>query len=1136
MTIKRNLSTKIDILSRDIRLSRVITGNNPCVLQLWVLIIDKKETRIFYGWIMPSLCLPANKWSECEINLKNVSSKYELYRLSFYNTGAIILKVITDLCEGMTLKEVCEKNNLQIDSSALSNLKLTTPQEGFAVRPVIIAGSKDSLPLDILKTMRSPYSETSAFIGSLVNLNKMILWQNIPEEVAKIVVVAMSEQTGFAFAKSDSKRFGNIEWINIPVMNSQVDFITLKKFRSKHDGSVIKDGADVSMAGISCQGVEVCIKRGSLEKGAKLLVRCQLRNYGDIVSDSCRMIQIDDDPCKIDFSAQEEIDYVLLTIWKNDHGSDRWSIWYENSCFLLRGINLGIGMIGVECRLHTGAFDKFKGSKADQKVKELERVQQVHFNYSAIAMEGFDPWGAAGSQSKMYVQHLFPTISGGGFFAKGWEGDEPGLLSFVSWLKSLSETNAGNIKEIQIIDPYFDALGIDLLLARAKETNINYSVLTNTQINSSGKKNKKRKEPLRATRIRESCKKLGLVLSQLNIKILDLRSIKGGDKQLFHDRYILLYDYSGYIAKGYHLSNSIQGATRSHPLLVTPIPQDIIEKVAQYVKKLLVAQPPIVNEARVIQIYPAIKPKNNETIKESSSTERFPYLRRFAAACLGSKLIWFLPQKVIYARLKRNGIITNLHVFKGDISSIKTRLGANLIPECLKNNAKEFKELWIAFCHWLAHTPTTEVDDYLNIVAELGKDGLAAKVESMMQDYIASTPKTIKAKISITELDVLHNLCRGYGDNLIGVEYLLGHGLFVNDPSKYPTMYGARTLLKINPQRLMRCMEAIMNRAEIKMAAIDPNDSKIIELSHINGVIISEIVNNFHFSRHKMEDFINCKVPFIRALATQSYLLKYDEEKKAESLIEAIPLLNGLNNFEIVLTLSAWVYHLRVQANRNNNSENNELMNLRQMLFGKIREVYNPQEIPVSLLSQSVVKYLGGPSEGDWALSTTNDLLIPLMNGGKISHKDIADIWLNMLLKYLKNDSYFNSSVRELNDVSAWCLVGLDSSQRTTFTQEIDKIFLTEKRIIQRTCSRSVDFDSWNKARIRLIWLHIIIKLSLHYYLQLNNDQVFEEYLRNDDSELNALADELFIADADSIQEEFNLTMRALDNISLTNT
>lgn len=1131
MNIKRNLSTEIEKLSRDTRLSKVIAGDNSCVLQLWVLTIGKREIEIVYGWIMQNTCPPIGKWSECEIKLKSVNNKYELHRLSLYNTGAVILKVITGLCEEMTLKEVCDKNNLQNESSAMNSLKMANAQESFAVRPVIIAGSKDGLPLDIHKTLRSPYSEISAFVGSLVNLNKMALWQNIPEEVVKNVVVAMSEQTGLAFEKSDSKRLGNIEWINIPVTNSQVDFTTQKKLRSKKDGSVIEDGADVSMTGISCQSVEVCIKRGSLEKGTRLLVRCQLRNDSDIVSDSCRMVQIDDAPYRIEFSAQEEIDYVLLTIWKNDHESDHWSIWYENPSSLLRGINLGIGMIGVECGLHTGVFDKYKGSKADQKAKELERVQQVHFNYSAIAMEGFDPWVSAGSKSEVYVQKLFPPISGGGFFAKGWEGDEPGFLSFVSWLKSLSETNAGNIKEIQIIDPYFDALGIDLLLARAKAININYSVLTNTQINSSGKKNKKTKEPLRATRIRESCRKLGLVLSQLNIKILDLRSIKGGDNQLFHDRYILLYDHSGNITKGYHLSNSIQGATRSHPLLVTPIPQDIIEKVAQYVNKLLAAQSPIVNEARVIQIYPAIKPKNNEAIKESNSIERFPYLRRFAAAFLGSKLIWILPQKVIYARLKRNGIITNMHVFKGDISSIKSRLGTNLIPEFLKSNAKEFKELWIAFCHWLAHTPTTEVEDYLNIVAELGKDGLAAKVESMMQDYIASTPKTIEAKNSITELDVLHDLCRGYDDNLIGVEYLLGHGLFVYDPSKYPTMYGARFLMKNNPQRLMRCMEAIMNHAE-KKAVIDPNDPTIIELSHINGVIISEMVNYLHLSRQKMEVFIKCKVPFIRALATQSYLLKYDEEKKSESLIEAIPLLNGLNNFELILTLSAWVYHLRVQANRKNKSENDELMTLRQILFGKIREVYNPQEIPVSLLSQSVVKYLGGPSGGDWALSTTNDLLIPLMNGGKISHKDIADIWLNMLLKYLKNDSYFNSSVRELNDVSAWCLVGLDSSQRTKFTQEIDKIFLTEKRIIQRTCSRSVDFDSWNKARIRLIWLHIIIKLSLHYYSQLNNDQVFEEYLKNDDSELNALADELFISDADSIQEEFNLTVKALGNIS----
>ncbi|MHC5719205.1 MAG: VPA1262 family N-terminal domain-containing protein, partial [Nostoc sp.] len=177
-----------------------------------------------------------------------------------------------------------------------------------------------------------------------------------------------------------------------------------------------------------------------------------------------------------------------------------------------------------------------------------------------------------------FTQRLFPEPSGGGFFPKGWCGDEPGSrLRFFEWLQSLTKNTTAS--KILIIDPYFGRSGITELIARAEATDTEYVVLTNTQVKSdddlpeleSGKD--KLEEPLRATELKQVCKQLELLLNNLKFWLFDLRSKEGGKTQLFHDRYILVFDESGYIITGYHLSNSLQGATRKHPLLITPIPK-----------------------------------------------------------------------------------------------------------------------------------------------------------------------------------------------------------------------------------------------------------------------------------------------------------------------------------------------------------------------------------------------------------------------------------------------------------------------------------------------------------------------------------------------------------------------------------
>ncbi|TOD77377.1 hypothetical protein CGJ56_24305, partial [Vibrio parahaemolyticus] len=56
-------------------------------------------------------------------------------------------------------------------------------------------------------------------------------------------------------------------------------------------------------------------------------------------------------------------------------------------------------------------------------------------------------------------------------------------------------------------------------------------------------------------------------------KTVNIYGVRDGS---LHDRYILVTDGYGLPVKGYHLSNSFQSANENFPLLITPIPTDVL--------------------------------------------------------------------------------------------------------------------------------------------------------------------------------------------------------------------------------------------------------------------------------------------------------------------------------------------------------------------------------------------------------------------------------------------------------------------------------------------------------------------------------------------------------------------------------
>ena len=90
--------------------------------------------------------------------------------------------------------------------------------------------------------------------------------------------------------------------------------------------------------------------------------------------------------------------------------------------------------------------------------------------------------------------------------------------------------------------------------------------------------NKEADQKNRITKILEECEKNDLIE---NTKI----SIFGLMQGVLHDRYILIFDQANLPLAGFHLSNSLQKEAENYPLLITPIPLDILYELNEYQQK-----------------------------------------------------------------------------------------------------------------------------------------------------------------------------------------------------------------------------------------------------------------------------------------------------------------------------------------------------------------------------------------------------------------------------------------------------------------------------------------------------------------------------------------------------------------------
>jgi hypothetical protein len=1103
-----SLSQALDALSLDARLTEVFSDNpnEPCTLYLWLL--ERKQSKNYrdyqflFGWVLPRLTGTVGQWGSFNSLSKWKSAPYEfrIHRLTFRHNGRAIVDLVKRLCQGTTLGDACGQMNLPQPNAPLNQFRLgLSPDQiaqSFRVRPVIfLETSFSTLPIfDQLKPPTSPIEGTPAFMGSLYRCNKLnpfcqINGEPLPQvdELVRLCLNHLGDETGLDFRNADSQRLGNLEWLCFPAAN-------------QHEQPQLSIDTDDTP-----NRVAVRISPGVLPTSSAL-IRCRGKNGGVVVLDQCQLVQgADSAEVSASFEAKEHISSVTVTIWIQAPDSTSWEIWYEHTSPTHWQVNLSLGLAGPRIVLPSDWLEKYAHSLREQ-VEQSQTFHQVNYEQVQLGKTDTEPWIVAAKQIREFSRKLFPPCSDGEFFPRGWANDETGRFSFFKWLQQL--TNDSTASKVLLIDPYFDSAGILELIARASAVQAEYVVLTTTQIKSdddvleTGERLQsidQSSEPQRAIRLKTACNQLQVLLENLKFRLLDVRSTEGGKNQIFHDRYILVFDQKGDVKTGYHLSNSIQGATKSYPLLITPIPADVLPLVENYIATELLQ--PSNPKREVHTIFSTIAEQAEFSMSQHPiGIAAIPNANQFFAALLQDANLAYLTSFDLGDRLQERGFYNTtsqeFELRESAANQVETML-ERLTRTLLCADMDTFTQLWAGLAAWLDRTSEHEV--YLTKITSFGGAAIAAKMYTFLSHPLDALNLPIQTYHPNAQADALQ-LIGFIEQDFVSAVRDADRLLKITDARMWQSClndcglrYATQALMTLDSAKLIGVLEALNQFLVEERSNLET--FQFLSLAHSISFIVQQlfdylIVNRFHKKQNDIliQKMLESNLPSIRAIAAYS-LFPSNPNQGDQSPLDLQKITAQLTQFsEIERThvLAEWGFHLR-------SGKTEAVRELRLAIFNEMQQNF-PKELSLEEVS-SISRRLSGSGEGAWAKAITNDLLQPLVKEGKLNQDLVTEVWFLVLLNGLNNTLMITTQqdkarpspgfnpdfVRGLEFIQV-CVEAFDRATpecRAKWLAEISKLSQSARRFLNQPFLRSRHYEKWDAARTSALWLQSLMQLLI---------------------------------------------------------
>ncbi|WP_148712946.1 VPA1262 family protein [Corallococcus sp. AB030] len=1056
--------------------------DSPYTLTLWLIELEREtgvESRLLYGWAIPATSTPSpEKWLKTSndadrIRLAESKTRGTPRSLTLNLKMRDAISLVGLLCDGATLKDACDILCLPAPSLGAS-LRLGQSREDvsgrYEVLPPYIQPASQALTLSApwLQGLSSPMADAPARCASVFLVDKLSVirgqdGKDLPDadHLLRSILEYLSRGTGLRFTSLDSGRFGNIDIFTFPAAGSYDD--PRVHYRLRRDAAC----------------VELDLGPSAVE--TNFLVRCRIIVGDVIASDTCREV-VGGAPVSLVFPAPASANFVLVTVWKRDAPEEDWRFWYEDGHLYIESVSMLGTLSSLEVDLRSEWLDRERKSRAGSRVKQMQIVSPAKDSVPVNVSVGAS-WLKADRAMRKEARRLFPQRSAGGFFPKGWGDDGPGLLSFFEWFrKLLSSSSEGSLV---LIDPYFGARGLELLI-RAAQPHVTLTVLTQSQLKSKDDPdeslNAATREPRRATEILRACEELELLLRRVRLSIKDLRRKGGGQKEIFHDRYLLLADSSGHLRSGFHLSNSIQGATVHSPLLITPIPEDLLPAVGDYVHSLEETRSLSASNAECIALF--------DSSRLASVSEPYPLshveVAPFFASLLGEPDLLSMSESVLFDSLSMRGMVTGRppshHFDTPDVILEKLpRYAAVLESPALDREG--FALAWVAFAAWLWRT--SDSDEILQALMRSSLGGIEMRLKSFLlaaserpppagtqgvrlDGWLLGVPGTVRGEF-VSLVDGLRHLRMPHvGRQCYGIEY------------------AAEGLAHISLESVSAALEGLIQ--QLPPESSSDIDGESAALFAVIGVLLNALFEKLFPAGRAPVALFQSGAAVVRALVVE--MTEIGLASGNLSLGEALRQISFLDLKEQRAVLAGWI----VKAGSQHRGISWAFPSVRPELVGALQQCWDSSMEEAEI--ERLVRRIGGSAIGAIAEVVDSELLLPLERQSKITSDVCLRLWGGVLLSMLDPFQELDrASGRERPYVRAdgvWGLMKVcsvvfaraSSKAQLDFIESFDRVVARALRCVRAPFGRSRDGNGWSKAAESVLRIRALAGQTLVHLLR----------------------------------------------------
>ncbi|MDG5494829.1 VPA1262 family protein [Niveispirillum sp. BGYR6] len=1073
----------LEDLLNDSRLGRLFSQDSrDCALQLWIMQIKSEqsvENRLVYGRLLPYRHAN-NRWSASNDDAFQTFGHVEaqLIRLNLYVKSVHCAELLRRLGDGKTIAAISDELKFDLSKNLRERLGETAlAAKGLAFRPVAFLINRDAYERGLPS---SPHGDAGAFSASLAQYDKQGIFrlgQDYNIALTAAVVSQLNAETGLDFGAADIARFGDLELLVFPTLDdferpllavgwAETSFARLVRFNPTQlpHYSGFQFHLKVTNNGLA---IYSAIATATPDQEGVFEHKFELSDQLCAMSDSTE-VEV------FGFLGEQMNEGVLCCRWRVGH--------LREMNFQLLAVGHGVSPVKFDWLEKTT-----KPSDADRVKAALTIDHGMHRSSSLLGGRQADPWVPANRNLVSLFSKLHPQKSEGQFFLRWGPSGGQGRLEFVEWLKALLAKYAAH--QVVIFDPYFEVSGLNLVLLCAAEKAdyiVFRSLPKSTKEDSAAEENSPSREfgdtaPEQFNNLVTSCELNRHLMKHIKLRIYGLKNGR------LHDRYILITGKEdGLPVTGFNLSNSLQNAAENYPMLVTPIPADVLLKVEEYKSGL-------VREAREAQESIEAKPEGeiqkplirllfDSSVSASETPRLYEPLRFLEMPQAGDVLsVWTNESSLrgLNGDLLKERMAA-LDLLSGESLTLPETEGLQNYLDRRAGNFLDFTADWEVLGQILAHSngyefrsPEPGFDhNFLEFLGRFLNKSFRLAPINLSKGLTTTEPKVFVARV----------------ETLLTSAYAPHH---FSRPAKYAALswselFAIRFLWWYAPDTLLAITEA-----QAAGLPSEPQAPDVIRLSLLSQ-IVSEIALSvqFNITEGQRARLIQSNNGLLQWMGLNAIVMLLE---KPEGLATALQIVANFSYPEQVRTLGWMVHHLARDPNK---------AEIYRSLVTALHEAL-PETIPLEDLKRLVDSMRGHMRYLSWAEPWLfQDVVYPLLRNQRANTDDACEIWVHEVVDLLNPEldqmlGHFDRAREgQTTTIAALLFAYSNPPQQQASLKSMHAILKRQRRIIQQPLANTSDWTKWNEALVVSMWVLTFARWG-QYYLRIRD---------MDDSDLDKLS------------------------------